>query len=110
MKRQLIGRDRIDAYIAQELSKQVEEDRLGRSELVMKKMGLLPADFELKSFLMKAVGQHLAGYYDLRDKTMYLLNWVPLEMQRPVMAHELTHALQDQNYDLSRLRQPDPQS
>jgi hypothetical protein len=37
---------------------------------------------------------------------MYLLNWVPLEMQRPVMAHELTHALQDQNYDLSRLREP----
>ncbi len=53
------------------------------------------------------MGQHLAGYYDLRDKTMYLLNWVPLELQRPVMAHELTHALQDQNYDLSRLRQPE---
>ena len=106
VKRQLIGRSRIDAYMAQELSKQVEEDRLDRSELVLKKMGLLPADFELKSFLRKAVGQHLAGYYDLRDKTMYLLNWVPLEMQRPVMAHELTHALQDQNYDLSRLREP----
>ena len=110
VKRQLIGRSRIDAYMAQELSKQVEEDRLDRSELVLKKMGLLPADFELKSFLMKAVGQHLAGYYDLRDKTMYLLNWVPLEMQRPVMAHELTHALQDQNYDLSRLREPEPAS
>ncbi len=48
VKRQLIGRDRVDAYIAQELSKQVEEDRLGRSELVLKKIGLLPADFALK--------------------------------------------------------------
>jgi len=66
----LIGRDRIDAYIAQELSKQVEEDRLGRSELVLKKLGLLPADFALKNFLLKAVGQQMAGYYDLRDKTM----------------------------------------
>ena len=107
VKRQLVGRDRIDAYIAQELSKQVEEDRLGRSELVLKKVGLLPADFVLKNYLLKSVGQHLAGYYDLRDKTMYLLNWVPLELQRPVMAHELTHALQDQNYDLARLRQPE---
>lgn len=31
---------------------------------------------------------------------MNLLNWVGLEQQRPIMAHELTHALQDQNYDL----------
>jgi hypothetical protein len=105
VKHQLIGRDRIDAYTAQELSKQVEEDRLGRSELVLKKLGLLPPDFALKTFLLKAVGQQMAGYYDLRDRTMYLLNWVPLELQRPVMAHELTHALQDQNYDLSRIRQ-----
>ncbi|MGA2963389.1 MAG: hypothetical protein ABSD96_17055 [Candidatus Korobacteraceae bacterium] len=105
VKHQLIGRDRIDAYTSQELSKQVEEDRLGRSELVLKKLGLLPPDFALKTFLLKAVGQQMAGYYDLRDKTMYLLNWVPLELQRPVMAHELTHALQDQNYDLSRIRQ-----
>jgi hypothetical protein len=110
VKRQLIGRDRIDAYVAQQLSQQVEEDRLGRSELVLKKIGLLPADFALKNFLLKAVGQHLAGYYDLRDKTMYLLNWVPLESQRPVMAHELTHALQDQNYDLSKFRQSESSS
>ena len=107
VKRQLIGRDRVDAYVSQGTSKQVEEERLERSELVMKKIGLLPADFELKNFLRKAVGEHLAGFYDLRDKTMYLLNWVPLELQKPVMAHELTHALQDQNYDLSRLRDSD---
>jgi hypothetical protein len=48
------------------------------------------------------------AYYDPRDKTMYLLNWVPIELQRPMMAHELTHALQDQNYDLLRLHQAEP--
>jgi hypothetical protein len=29
------------------------------------------------------------------------VNWIPLEQrQAPILAHELTHALQDQNYDL----------
>ena len=32
---------------------------------------------------------------------MYLMNWVPLE-GNAIMAHELTHALQDQNYSLSK--------
>ena len=31
---------------------------------------------------------------------MNLLDWVQPELQRPVLAHELTHALQDQTIDL----------
>ena len=33
---------------------------------------------------------------------MNLLDWVDAEQQRPVMAHELTHALQDQSFDLEK--------
>jgi len=42
----------------------------------------------------------VAGFYNTKNKTMYLLDWMPLEQQRPVMAHELTHALQDQSFQL----------
>jgi hypothetical protein len=31
-----------------------------------------------------------------------LLDWVPIEEQEPVMAHELTHALQDQSFGLQK--------
>jgi hypothetical protein len=31
-----------------------------------------------------------------------MLNWVPPDRQEPILAHELTHALQDQNYDLGK--------
>jgi hypothetical protein len=109
VKRQLVGRESVEAYFAQELPKQAEEG-LARSELVLKKFGLLAPDFELKNYLVKSTVRQLGGFYNPRDKTMYLLNWVPLELQRPVMAHELTHALQDQNYDLSRLLQSAPRA
>jgi hypothetical protein len=106
VKRQLVDREYVEAYLTRELSKQAREDGLARSEIVLKKFGLLPANFELKDYLVKATARQLGGFYNLKDKTMYLLNWVPLELQRPVMAHELTHALQDQNYDLSLFTQP----
>ena len=48
------------------------------------------------------VVHELAGFYAFDDKTMYLLNWIELSKQEPVMAHELTHALQDQNFDLPK--------
>jgi hypothetical protein len=34
---------------------------------------------------------------------MNLLDWNEPEMQKPVMAHELTHALQDQSYNLEQM-------
>ena len=73
---------------------------MARSEMTMKKFGFLPREFDLRDFLAKANGKEVAGYYDEEKKTVYLLNWIPLEHQAPVLAHELTHALQDQNYDL----------
>lgn len=113
VKRQLVGRDQVDHQFAVALGDRKEQLTLRRSEVVLKKFGLLPADFDLKQYLLKNAAEELGGYYDPKDKTMYLLNWVPLEQQRPVMAHELTHALQDQNYDLERFLkatdEPEPQ-
>jgi hypothetical protein len=38
---------------------------------------------------------------------MNLLDWNEPEMQRPVMAHELTHALQDQSFNLEKMSKHD---
>jgi hypothetical protein len=68
----------------------------------MKKLGFLPRDFNLKEFLVKSTGQEIAAYYDDETKEISMLNWVPPDRQEPILAHELTHALQDQNYDLAK--------
>jgi hypothetical protein len=43
---------------------------------------------------------HTAGFYDPRHKTMFMANWVDPAAQKLVLSHELTHALQDQSFDL----------
>src|SRR5439155_857876 len=37
---------------------------------------------------------------------LYIADWLPLEMQRPALAHEIEHALQDQHFDLKRFASP----
>jgi hypothetical protein len=44
----------------------------------------------------------VAGYYDSKTREFYLADWLDLEGQKPVMVHELTHALQDQHFNLRR--------
>jgi hypothetical protein len=63
---------------------------------------LLPRDFELRPFLLGLLKEQVAGFYDAKTKTVYLLDWVDAEAQKPVLAHELTHALQDQSYNLEK--------
>ena len=76
--------------------------RLERSSVVLKKFGLLPRDFELGPFLVAMLKEQVAGYYDPKKKTVNILNWVDAEQQKPVLAHELTHALQDQSFGMEK--------
>lgn len=101
VKRRLTSRDEVVSYLTKHVN---DEDtrRLRRSELVLKKFGLLPRDFDLQTFLVALLKEEIAGYYDPKTKTVNLLDWVPIEEQEPVMAHELTHALQDQDINLQK--------
>lgn len=102
VKRRLTTRDEVLSYLQKNLSEDKDAERLRRSERVLKKFGLIPADFDLGGFLVKLLTEQVAGYYDPKTKTVNLLDWIAPDQQRPVMAHELTHALQDQSFGLEK--------
>ncbi len=109
VKKVFISRDQV----SKELRKRFEEDKgnkkMEQSELVLKKFGLLDRDFQLRPFLLSLLTEQIAGFYDNKTKTMNLLDWVPVDEQKPVMAHELTHALQDQKVDLKHWEDTQPE-
>jgi hypothetical protein len=101
VKRKLTSRDEVVSFLTKHMDDE-DTKRLRRSELVLKKFGLLPPGFNLETFLVALLREEVAGYYDPKTKTVNLLDWVPMEEQEPVMAHELTHALQDQSVGLEK--------
>ncbi|HET9366038.1 MAG TPA: hypothetical protein VFP71_13605, partial [Candidatus Angelobacter sp.] len=107
VKRAIISREQVEKYVGEKFENDADRIRFERSELVQKKFGLLPRDFDLHSFLIKLLKEQVAGFYDEKTKTMNLLDWNAPDMQRPVMAHELTHALQDQSFDLEKMTKHD---
>lgn len=102
VKRELASREQVEKLIEDRMKDDEDAKRLARSEIVLKKFGLLPRNFNLQSFLVDLLKEQVAGFYDSRKKTVFLLNWVAPDEQKPVLAHELTHALQDQNYDIEK--------
>ncbi|HEV2214692.1 MAG TPA: hypothetical protein VGR64_05340 [Terracidiphilus sp.] len=100
VKRQLTTRADVEAYLRKQMNDDQDAKRFERSELVLKKFGLLDRDFDLKPFLLQLLGEQIEAYYDAKTKTVNLLDWVSPDEQKPVLAHELTHALQDQHVEL----------
>jgi hypothetical protein len=102
VKTRLTSRDEVVSYLEKSMREDKSAQRVYRSELVLKKFGLLPRDFHLEAAVVAMLREQVAGYYDPKSKTMNLLDWVPVEQQKPVLAHELTHALQDQSFNLEK--------
>ena len=66
------------------------------------KWGLLTKDFPLRPFVLALLTEQVAGYYDPQRHTFFIADWLPEALQKPVLIHELVHALQDQYYQLQR--------
>ncbi|HZP07636.1 MAG TPA: hypothetical protein VFB43_22250 [Terracidiphilus sp.] len=102
VKRQLTTRAAVESYLSEKFNEDESSKRLRRDEIVLKKFGLLDHDFDLKPFLLALLKEQIEAYYDSKTKTVNLLDWVDADEQKPVLAHELTHALQDQHSDLDK--------
>ena len=106
VKRRMVSKADVEKYVQGNLAKEEYAQRFVQAEMSMKKLGFIPRDFNLKEFVTKSSGQQIAGYYDPETKTISLLTWIAADRQEPILAHELTHALQDQNYDLMNWMKP----
>jgi hypothetical protein len=102
VKRELTNRTAVESYLNQKFQEDEGAKRLQRGEIVLKKFGMLDHDFDLKPFLLALLKEQIEAYYDSKTKTVNLLDWVDVDEQKPVLAHELTHALQDQHINLEK--------
>ena len=102
VKRKLITRDEVNKYLREKFEEDEGAKRMARSEIVLKKFGMLARDFNLQPFMISLLTEQVAGFYDNKTKTVNLLDWIEPDEQKPVLAHELTHALQDQRIDLTK--------
>ncbi len=108
--------------------KDLDEDKPGATfhdyELGLKALGFLPRDFDLKKALVDVYAEEIAAFYDPKTKTMHLIEETAEKLKKKpgllerlmgkkegfdkdenktVIAHELTHALADQHFDLDAL-------
>jgi hypothetical protein len=64
--------------------------------------GLLPADLDAVEAQRQLLGDGVLGFYDPVTEALVVRGSADTPMLREIMVHELTHALEDQHFDLDR--------
>jgi len=96
------SRAEIERMIIKNLDEDTSPAEMHADEVTLKKLGLAPADFQYRNLMIRLLTEQVAGYYDPKTRQFHLADWIDLDGQKPIMAHELTHALQDQHFNLRR--------
>jgi hypothetical protein len=102
----VLSRDEIGVKLKERIGKEYTADEVRAESRVLKRLGLLPPDADYEKMILDLLMEQVAGFYDPYAQKLYIADWLPLEMQRPALAHEIQHALQDQHFDLKRFAEP----
>src|SRR5262245_8627732 len=96
------SRAEIERAIMKNLDEEITPADVHASEVTLKKLGLAPPDFQYRALMVRLLTEQVAGYYEPKTHQFHLADWIDIDGQKPIMAHELTHALQDQHFNLRR--------
>jgi len=105
--------NQIARQVAADAGREPDKTTIQRDNQIAAMVGLYPAGTDVTSTAIAMVRNQIAGLYDFRKKDLIIVERsqlggstiAPKEellAQSDVLAHELTHALQDQNFNISR--------
>jgi len=75
---------------------------LRKTEVALKALGLVPASRDLVADVRRSYSAGIIGFYDPKSSSLVLRGTELTPFTRSTLAHELTHALDDQWFNLDR--------
>lgn len=102
---QVLNRKQIKDTMSGKLAEVFSEKEFRQMADAMAAVGLLPPKYPLREKYIDLLSEQVAAFYDQHQHKLFMYEDASLEnaQNRVVLAHELTHALQDQNFGLSRM-------
>ena len=101
----ILTRAEIKEVVSGKLREVYSDVEFAQIGAAMGRLGLLPEGYPLRQAYVDLMGEQIAAFYDQHAHKLFMFEDATLENQqnRMVLAHELTHALQDQHFNLKRL-------
>jgi hypothetical protein len=97
-----ITKEKINEFLKKRIKDVAKPEDIRAEELTLKKFGFVPPDFDLAKNTVDLLTEQAAAFYDYDKKKLFITESTPDDTQEPVLAHELSHALADQHFNLGK--------
>jgi hypothetical protein len=100
---EVLPKETFRRYVQKHMNEAAGDKEIQAQEIVLKMFGLVPADFNLAKESADLVTEQAAAFYDYTRRRLFLIDsTVDTSEQQVALAHELAHALADQQYPLGK--------
>lgn len=101
----VITREALKAELAEKIRTEISPEKMESDAALYQQLGMIPRDFDYPGFMLALYTEQIGGFYDPKTRALKLIEGIPMTgaEQEILIAHELTHALQDQHYHLDDL-------
>jgi hypothetical protein len=106
----VIDKEHLRKFLESRVNKSIKPDDLKAESLTLKMLGLVPQDFDLRQQTVDLLTEQASAFYDYQKKKLFLLDGDAGEAGLMALAHELGHALADQNFNLKKYIKEDTES
>lgn len=98
-----LTRDEIDLRLRESIDRSFPQEIMERRQRAWIAMGALPAATDLHQAVLDYAGSQFIGFYDtVTGEIVFIGSEDPSPLEELTLAHELTHALDDQHFGLER--------
>jgi hypothetical protein len=101
----VLSRGEIKATLHRKLTEQFSDQEFANVGAGYSALGLLPGNYPLRQKYIDLLGEQVAAFFDQHEHKLFMFADATLTnaQNRIILAHELTHALQDQHFGLRTL-------
>jgi hypothetical protein len=98
----MMNREELRKFLDARIAEVVKPEEIRIEEITLKKFGLVPQDFDLRSTTIDLLTEQAAAFYDYRKKKLFILESASHIQKQTALVHELAHALADQHFNLQK--------
>ena len=97
-------KEQVRAFLEARFNESDPASEIAGQQRYLRILGLIPDTMQLRPFLLDLLSEQIVGYYDPKQKVLYVVNGADPAVASVTVTHELVHALQDQYVNLDSIQ------